>query len=274
VAPLAGPDTGTEQLAEVAGRLDDTDSGVVLLIGAPQACSDAAAELTQIAVDHAGVHPTDIRIATPRAERWSVDDVTSQITSPVTNAPLGNRWLLTVADVDSMGDAALTRLLRTLEEPPSPAWFLLCHCSGVLPAPVLGRVTFTQLVGDTGDTGALVDNVAAAGLTEQLRALTLLPDSSSPDVSWRWGNAARALADQLRPKAAPMWQRRIAAAALDAWESQLAELIDTAEPAELTCIADSLRSIGAARADLDSYVPIAAVMHGPCSAIAALTRGR
>lgn len=90
--------------------------------------SSAAALLGERWVAHPE-HPdaalTDIRVITPTSDRWTVEEIETQLFDVVRRSP-AVRHIIIIDAADRMDARLADRMLRTLEEPPSPATFVLC----------------------------------------------------------------------------------------------------------------------------------------------------
>ena len=266
--PLLDTDASPRSLAEL---MSTADSGVIALTGAPAACEEWVRAAAEHACDHAGLRADEFRYLSPASDRWTVAELAGSVVAQAGIQPLGPGWVIAVADAASMDPAAAARLLKTLEEPPSPAWYVLCRDDeDLLPTALQGRVTAEFTVGTGGDP--LTDAARAAGASEHLAQLTVLPRPGRNVLATatRWGREVRDLAGQLRPRPVGPWTRRIARATLDrAGADTRSALAGGADPVACDRAA---REIADARTRVDRYVPVEAAIAPVIDALGSLGR--
>ena len=83
---------------------------------------------------------TDLRVISPVSDRWTVEEIRSEILDVVSRTPV-IRHVIVIDCADRMDQRLADRLLRTLEEPPSPTSFVLCvEDVTQLPVTIQGRL--------------------------------------------------------------------------------------------------------------------------------------
>jgi len=83
---------------------------------------------------------SDLRVISPTSDRWTAEELRSEILDVVSRTPV-IRHVIVIDSADRMDQRLADRLLRTLEEPPSPASFVLCvEDVTQLPVTIQGRL--------------------------------------------------------------------------------------------------------------------------------------
>ena len=89
---------------------------------------------------------TDTRLLSPESDRWTLDELSIQVLEPAKVSP-AFRHVFVIDAADRMDQRLADRLLRLLEEPPSPATFVLCVSSfDALPVTLQGRCEKVVLI--------------------------------------------------------------------------------------------------------------------------------
>lgn len=212
------------QLDATLEALYTNPTGVAEVAGDPAAIAEFVDVLVDVLVDGGHVAAADVRRCAPARDRWAVAEVAEEVLRPVAALPQGRGWLVVVADAASMAPAAAARLLRTIEEPPAPVWFVLCRdLDEHFEVPVAGRITHSvTLAGDDVDP-RLRAALERAGVLERFEELVgSAPRGRTPlAAAGKWSAGAREVAKALRPKPAGPWLRRIVRAALERWSEQV-----------------------------------------------------
>lgn len=107
-----------DELAELAAA--DPPGPVLVLVDPSGALAASAAAV----LASAWADETERRDAHPHSGRWNVAELRAEILDPVRILP-SRRHVIVVNHADDMDVRAAEKLLKTLEEPPSPAVFLL-----------------------------------------------------------------------------------------------------------------------------------------------------
>lgn len=126
---------------------------------------------------------SDLHVIAPAGDRWTVDEIESQLFDVVRRSP-AVRHVIVIDAADRMDARLADRLLRTLEEPPSPTTFVLCVEDLASLAPtVQGRVEQVVEILPAAPTER-AEALAAAGVARPAaetavrlagRAVTLAP---------------------------------------------------------------------------------------------------
>lgn len=82
----------------------------------------ALEELAQLVGD---IPEPDVQVLAPKGARWTVDELRASVLGTLRTYPQ-QCWLLAICDADAMSAQAQSLLLKTLEEPLSPALVFLC----------------------------------------------------------------------------------------------------------------------------------------------------
>jgi hypothetical protein len=163
---------------------------------------------------------SDLRVITPTGDRWTVEEIETQLFAVVRRAP-AVRHVIVIDAADRMDARLADRLLRTLEEPPSPTTFVLCVEDLASLAPtVQGRVE--QIV-----------EILPAAPTERAEALAAAGVARpAAETAVRLAGRAVTLAPLL---AADAELASLASRFLDhpAWDASTAPVGDAVELAEL-----------------------------------------
>jgi hypothetical protein len=175
-APTAGWSTGPLGLLERSTVAELTAlaaapcaPGVVLHagpggLGLAAACALASEALRRPSVAlGTGPDPlSDLTVASPDGDTWSVEEVDDRIVAAAALRPV--RFNVVVVDrAAHMSARAFDRLLKTVEQPPAPTWFILVATdASKLPATVSGRLAQVVMLQRRHGT-AFVEALAAAG---------------------------------------------------------------------------------------------------------------
>lgn len=129
----------------------DADASELVRQAAQQTFTDPAAALA------------DVHLACPSADRWTVDEVVSQVIAP-SQLKAYEQSHIVIASADSMSAALHDRLLKTVEEPSSAAIFWFCvQSASAVPATLRGRAV-TELVLPPAPVEDLTAQLLADGL--------------------------------------------------------------------------------------------------------------
>lgn len=234
-----------DRLCDWIGRMP---AGVSEVIGGPVEADALIECVAGRLVSHGLVDPADLRRAAPSGDRWTVDEVVGLVVGPVTRAPRGRCWLVVAADAAAMTPQTAARLLRILEEPPSPAWFMLCHGPDeAMPAPLRGRIMATVNAGFS-------DPEPPARLASEWAALVGAVPAPGPPMAaaTAWAAQARAVARRCRPGPSGAWLRTLTRQLLDRWEATAAGALQ-AHPDDLALV-ESVDRFARAQADARSAI--------------------
>lgn len=128
-------------IAAVDGAAHSHPNASVIIVEGP---SDTVATVVALrgAETAAGVHAqVDVRVAAPNGDRWTVDELATNIVDPASMRP-NHRNHIVVASADKMATLAADRLLKVTEEPSAPTtfWFAVTDTSRLLTT-LRGRAT-------------------------------------------------------------------------------------------------------------------------------------
>lgn len=170
-------------LATLAGLLDDASlsrlaglaasppTGTVVVLEAPagDAGMAAATALAPLLLADPEAALRDVRAAAPAGDRWTVAELDLMVIAPAALAPI-ERTVVAVASAAAMDVRAAEHLLKVLEEPPSPAVFLLVvHRAGDLLATIRGRASAVVRL-ELADPPTRTAQLVAGGLDAALAA--------------------------------------------------------------------------------------------------------
>lgn len=137
---VSGLTVSADSKAALTQLITSPPSGHGVLISAPPGAGalDAALAVARELTDTASLY-----LATPSADRWTVEEIDDRIRHPANLRAAGERRpVIIVQDADAMTPTAADRMLKTLEEPPSGALFILTATRpSTMRKTVLGRVT-------------------------------------------------------------------------------------------------------------------------------------
>ena len=104
----------------------------------------------------------DIAVCSTTSERWTREELDEQILSRVSRMP-NHRHIVIIESAGEMDQRAYDRLLKTLEEAPSPTTFILIVADrSLLPLTVLGRIEHTVRV-DAAPANERIDALVRSG---------------------------------------------------------------------------------------------------------------
>lgn len=143
----------------------DRDAAAMLARHAPRGSlvivAGPVAGVVAAALARRWTDPSDVAVLEPETGRWSAAEVRDVISASVTRRP-EQRHAVVITAGGTLAAGLYDRLLKVFEEPPAPAWFLLCVPDvAAVPAAIRGRASSIVQARPAGRDERIAAHVAA-----------------------------------------------------------------------------------------------------------------